>query len=292
MELKSNDTTIDIPLFVSEIPLKRYISFKRARGRWHEVLNKDRFEGNDIGLLHEGLLDVLPTLVDGDISELPFYEEAVDDNFMIDMGFKGVLSLWHIYCHLLNIIDSYEPTETLDYSFEWFDIIKGKSVPTTYYIEPDRAKRLLTKKNYTSGEYIELKEYERKVSRKIVANAKKKGYEGEEEEQLLMTGDANGNLAFTLSKRKLCILARPKGEKLPSNKSEREELIERRRKVFDEISLDIYLNVRFFLLGIVIGLSPEEITNPSTNPSKNHFTVVRKKRNRTSRQKKSRKRKG
>lgn len=274
-----------------EITLKRYISFKRARGRWHEILSKDKFEGNDIGLLQEGLLDVLPTLVDGDISDLPFYEEGVDDNFIIDIGFKGTLSLWHIYCHLLNIIESYKIEEKLDYKFEWFDLKKGKAVTTTYHIEPDRAKRLLTRKHYTSGEYIELKEYERKSAKKIKFKANKAGYEGDDETEMVMTGDPRGNLAFSLSKHELAILARPKGEKLPSNKSEREELIKRRMQVFDEITLDIYLNVRFFLLAIVGGLSPRQIIAPSTNQSRSHFTVVQKKGNRTGKRKKSRKRK-
>lgn len=286
MLFKSDNTELEIPIFVHEIILYRYISFNRKRTEWHELLVKDKFEGNDIEKLQDCLLEVLPMLVDGDLSELPFYEKVEGINFMLDVEFKGVLSLWHIYTHLLNLIESYKPIETLDYSFEWFDIVNGKTIPTTYYVEPDRAKRLLTRKHYTSGEYIELKEYERKVEQSKISKAKKDGFteikdpkERPEsyDRELILTGDKKGNLAFALSKWKLAILARPEGERLPLNKSERESLIERRRKLFNEITLDIYLNVGFFLLSIVKGLNLKEIINPFISQRQNHFMAVRRK---------------
>lgn len=266
MILRGGDIELDIPLFCSEILLKRYIAFKRKRQKWLGVLIRDSFTEEESAELRDALLEVVDTMVDGNLQAVPFYISPDKDFHTIGLDYKGPLSLYHIYHHLLNMIDSYKVDEGIGYSFEWFD--DGK--PTVFFIEPDRAKRLLLSKHYTVGEHIELQEYDRKVSRKIRSNA------GGDAETIAMEyiGDKNGNLAFTLSKRQLAILARPDGEILPSNKTERENLIKRRMKTFDDITLDIYLNVRFFLLSIVGGWNLRQITGDSTNPSRSLFTVM------------------
>lgn len=283
MILKGDGKEFDIPLFVHEIPLPRYIAFGRARQRHHDAL-----AGEDAGEIRDALLEVLPTLVDGDLSSLPFYEKHEGDNFRIGPDYRGVLSLWHIYAHLLNMIDSYQIDTRLDYSFEWLG--------GTYFVEPDRARRLLLHKSYTAGEVIELNEFRRKADAKTRHNAKKTGFDTEAADAVLgkegkaeklmaekaealrgleAAGDPNGNLAFMLSKRQMAVLARKEGERLPLNKAERDAFLTAREKLFSEITLDIYLDVRFFLLAILKGSKSQRTTAHSSGRSRNRFTAAR-----------------
>lgn len=282
MQLRSGENIIDIPLYPGERILDEYENFKKARRKYHKILLKDKFESEDMDHLQDALLEILPTLVTGDLSEIPFYEEGADIEFTIDIGYKGVLSHWHIYTHLLNITDRYQPNVKLDYYFDWFDKVDGETVKQRYYVEPDRAKRLLTRKTYTSGENIELKQFEDDTLQILSNRAKKKGLDTKDENELWSL-DVKGNLAFNLSAGQLAILARPEGEKLPLKKSEREALIHRRIELFRELPLDVYLNVRFFLLDILGKLSLKEISGVSISRKRNHFTVM------TSKPKKKRK---
>lgn len=260
MILRSNSSQFDIPLFLSEIPLRNYIGFKRQRQKWHKSI----MGGEET----EPLLDILPMLVKGDLSELPLYSES-DTGEIIGLDFQGELSLFGIYAHLIKMIDAYVPNPEIGYSFGWYDENGEKC---TYYAEPDRAKRLYSRKAYTVGETVELEEFERKYTKAIKDNS-----EGEELDE--WSADKQGNLAFWLSTRKMAILARKEGERLPFNATHRAEFVEGRAKVFEDIPLDVYLNVCFFLKTTVEGLMKELTLPRSTTQPKNHFTVVRTKGN-------------
>jgi len=73
--------------------------------------------------------------------------------------------------------------------------------------------------------------------------------------------DDNGALSFEISIREVAILARLKGEKLPLSRNDYDRFVNERMKVFEDIPMDIYFNLCFFLTLITIKSLVENLTN-------------------------------
>lgn len=238
-EHKGKPFELDIPFSAHEMKYADVIDF-----RAHEQASfKANGEGKELDALIS-LNSAVLSLVSGDLQYVPNYLDQEDAKTLIDNGYTiqpgEDVSMARLYAHLVSTVNNYEPEELKsDFSLDWYDlnkIPKGyKKVRTKYYIDPERADRLLTEKAYTNGETIELLEFRKDIK----ANIEEKG-------------DPQGNLAFTLSLAQMSILLRKKGEELPSQAQERKAFIDHRSKVFADLPYNIVLDVRFFLIGILI----------------------------------------
>lgn len=224
---EGEEKAIEIPFHVSEIPYSSFIDFQKAEQRWNEASSEEGEEVNET-MIEELLTDCVAAIIKDDFSFLAFslpednVKKDFQNNFQIKIGDQ--ISTVRLYTHLVVLINSYTPEE-LPTTFS-VEINKEK-----YYIEPEEAARLFTRKAYTTGEVIELKEFERNVNAEIQR-----------------TGDQNGNLAFTLELSKLAILLRKNKEKLPLQSGERNRFIQDRVQLFQHLDMQTILNIRFFLL--------------------------------------------
>lgn len=241
-EHKGKPFELDIPFSAHEMKYADVIDF-----RAHEQASfKANGEGKELDALIS-LNSAVLSLVSGDLQYVPNYLDQEDAKTLIDNGYTiqpgEDVSMARLYAHLVSTVNNYEPEELKsDFSLDWYDLendpcVRGqeKKFSVTYYIDPERADRLLTEKAYTNGETIELLEFRKDIK----ANIEEKG-------------DPQGNLAFTLSLAQMSILLRKKGEELPAQAQERKAFIDHRSKVFADLPYNIVLDVRFFLIGILI----------------------------------------
>lgn len=241
LTLQHNDQilTLDVPFSVSEMKYADVIDFQAHEQdmfRYNQEEEPDSF-------IHalDSMNEAIGSLVDGDLSFLLSNIELESSQYLIDGGYTiapgDELSTSRLYAHLVNTIEGYEPEQLTPpgkpgqpetaYSTKY----KGD----TYYIEPERANRLLDQKAYTNGETIELLEFTRQIQSVI----EKKG-------------DPQGNLAFTISMQQMAVLLRKEGETIPVKKGPRKEWIKKRAEHFAELPYDIVLNIRFFLIGTYV----------------------------------------
>lgn len=181
------------------------------------------------------IIDLLAIVLDGDWDQIPFsvpgdnVQELMVAGFRynLDTALTEELSLMRLYVHLVNIINGYEEKAVdPDFSLDW----KGQ----TYYIDPLEAYKALSGMDFTAGEAITVLEFQKKTLEKIAAK-----------------GDRDCNLSFNLGAREIAVLLRKKGEKLPFKSRERISFINARVKIFQDLPLDIVLNIRFFFLNIL-----------------------------------------
>lgn len=246
---------LEIPLYLSEITLGEYISFLKKRAKHLDLLVNDEVN-HQLNLVTESLTELISELVSGELTRLPLGKDVVEE-FVLDIGYDGELTLLHIYTHILNLIENYESGEIpKTYLVNWYD---ENGEAATYYIEPDRAKRLSLGTHYTTGEYFELEEYKRKIKR-----------------QVALKGDTTGRFAFTLALSQLAILLRKEGEALPHQKQLRTKFVQRRRKIFEKLPATVYLDVYFFLRNTLEDWSKQPITDRFSNHPKNQVTSVKR----------------
>lgn len=104
-----------------------------------------------------------------------------------------------------------------------------------YYLDADKTERYFVGKQITTGEVVEVKEFQRELNLKMEAG------------QI-----DNSVLEFSLSLQMLAILCRKKNEIVPSDPEFRKQWQSKRMKEFADITCDVIYNVSFFLRYILV----------------------------------------
>lgn len=252
---------IDVPFDASQMKYSDFLDFKKMEQKFikqhtidpegvEDMTDEDIKEFQKIEIDHESLnlhlVDALSYIIGGDISNMDFnspnddVEKLISEGYVLNIGDE--ITTIRLYAHVITIINQYEP-ETIDkgYKVEWFDVeynkdqSKSKNVKCDYFVEPEAALRIMAgDKTYTNGEVISAIEYDRSANKEIDS-----------------VGDESGNIEFNLSLAQLAILLRREGERLPMRRKDRIRFIDRRKRIFENLTLDVVLNVRFFLSAII-----------------------------------------
>lgn len=263
---KDKNVVLNIPYHVSEITYNDFIDMKKAEENFRlpddAELNENEAvvqnEAIEDGIIYDNSFkddvsnidyvshytEVVSFIVKGDLSDIPFS----DDDTFVDGGMKelGLLAigssvtLIKLYWHIVTLVNSYTGEFSKDVVERYAKGEKNilQSITShfsvnykgeTYYIEPDRAKRMLSLKGYTVGEVLEVEEFERYYKREI--------------EKL---GDKQGSFEMALDMSVMAVLLRKDGEKLPIRKLEREQFIATRGRHFGGLGMDVVLRCLFF----------------------------------------------
>lgn len=239
----NGEFVLDIPMSVSEITFRDFISFTASEQEYFKALEVNEVETKKdrVSLLEKTkdsyihLLEGCSYLVKGDISRLPnissnSVQQLIDNGYTLTYdALNKEFGLLELYAHFINLINSFNPEKCLEDSFviDW----KGR----TYQIHKDESARTLLDIPLTAGEVVTAMEFQRRA----IEVEKRKG-------------DSEGNMAFALGMREMAVLCRRENEVLPYRKKELSEFIIRRAKIFEDLPMDIVLSVRFFLLNGLI----------------------------------------
>ena len=164
---------------------------------------------------------ILPFNIEGEKAK-----DLIDGGFTISIG--DDLSILRLYSHLINIIRKYQPQE-IPITFTLTH--KGKS----FELKREQVVKILTKQSFTTGESVEVMEYNRR--KELVVQDKPLEI---------------GNLDFELGLTEVAILVRQPGEPLPWEKKDLDNFIEERRELFKTVKLSDVIALRFFLLDSLI----------------------------------------
>jgi len=232
----SRELALDVPLSIDELTFETVIDFKAARERYlKESVLPELEEGEEhsyttlVGSLEKVLahkLNAIKLVCSGPIHILPWSLEGdgdlIGENFQLNLGDE--LSLDRLYAHIVNMIELYEPTVVpADFSIVHHGV--------KYTIDPREAFNTLMGVSYTAGEALTILELRRQAYKVIDEK-----------------GDLDGNLAFNLGIREVCLLLREPGVEVPAFKAERNAFIDAHAPKFRDLSYDIVLNIRFFFL--------------------------------------------
>jgi hypothetical protein len=246
----TSGTSIEVPFAASELQYGQYTDFKACEALFFEEnsvlpdgVDADDYEESELDsfkelkvtedLSREHLIEAISYIVGEGASEIPFdiknddVSKLINQGYLIDLGEE--ISTLRLYAHIITVINTYKvDKEPIDKTFklEW----EGEN----YYIEPDAIQREIEQKTLTNGEVLTILELNRIASKKIQAK-----------------GDLDGNIEFNLGLEEVAILLRKEGEQLPMKRRDRITFIDKRKKLFEKIPLDIALNIGFFLMFIM-----------------------------------------
>lgn len=216
-ELDGDELSLDIPFSVHEITFNDFCDFKTAEAKFLKGI-----EDKDGETATWALIEALNRLIEGPVNCLPLdvkgddLQELIESEYRIGIGDE--LSVNRLYVHIITTINTFLP-ESIPEVWELKSLGFGKS-----------AFRVLTKEPLTTGEALELLEFQRRAARAL-------------EE----TPHEVGNIDFTLGLTELALLCRKKGEHLPSERPKLDRFLNERRKVFAAATMDEILTLRFFL---------------------------------------------
>lgn len=239
---------IEIPQALEEIRFQQFCEFRELESQfWKENEARTDENGNvqepeAEALVYLKLEDAIKVFSGPGIECAPVSIEGDNFQAMIDAGYRlkigDDVSLLRYYAHIVSLINSYKP-EKIPTTFEWKSD-KGK----TYKVKKDEAARAIYGTAMTAGEAITVLEYQRRAGL-----AEKKGLA------------EIGNIEFSLGLTEIAILLRRPGERLPADKRKRDHFIEQRREVFADITLDVVMSLRFFLLNSLLAYATTRNTN-------------------------------
>ena len=264
--LAQTDEGLFIPMSCDELTFMQFIDIKAAEQKFFKAsqpkveLDED---GNEILIEEENeylaeleqkqatfqhMVEICGLACQGPIDKvlLAMPEDNAVDLFAekFTFGPGDEVSLIRIYCHLVNMIEAYQPRKIKsDFSFVW----QGNE----YCIDPNEAYNALTGISYTIGEAITALEFQR-ITHTLIDRK----------------GDPEGNLAFTLGLKEFALLMRPKGHRLPVRKKDRTEYIGSQVKKFKYLPCSVVLDVRFFLLRTLMNLQKQRLTDTFLPPQK------------------------
>ena len=201
----------------------------------NHTLSDEQIEGIKKARLH--LIDAVSSLVEGDLSLLPFVIDETktpSKDFIFDLETVGQeVSILSIYTHLVNVIESY----SVDLPHEG----KVMTINGESYFFSAGDFNSLSDISFTVGESVTALAFRSELSKN-----KMKGYDG--------------NIDFSLSLREVAILCRKKDEVLPYKVKEMSSWIDNRVKLFrdNKITLGDVLKIRFFFLaGIKLSMTAD-----------------------------------
>jgi len=257
----------EVPFSVDEITFSQYIDFKKAEQRYFgtnteddqdqepdSVQTKKQTEPKDPKDPIDYLAEAVGFVVSGDLGIIPFSLPEDNDNDLFEkkytIGIGDQLSILRLWCHIVTVINAYEPQQIdPDYSIQY----EGEK----YYVDPEMIFKHLENRAYTLGEVIEYKELERVID-------------------IEQKGDQDGSIEFMMSLRQMAVLLRQKGEKLPWQKGLRDKFLRERSFHFQQMSMTTVLEVRFFLINILLRYVRKGITGFSLRDALPRGTARRK----------------
>lgn len=230
--------SIDLPLSVDDIGL--FDTFCDFRAAEHRYFKANESAGDEDSAPIALLLEAVGVIVKGDLASLPMavdgdeFVELIESEYMVKPG--DDLSLLRVYAHVVNVINLYRP-ETIPETFT----IKRSRFPwlkaERFEVQSQPAARVIDGRVITTGEAVELLEYQRLADQKIDA----------------APGEI-GNIEFTLGLTEVALLMRQPGESLPSSPRKLKGFLNDRKKQFKKLPLSVILSLRFFLIAALLKL--------------------------------------
>jgi hypothetical protein len=220
---------LNVPLHVGEILWADWCDFQQKEIEYFEARDNEDVRDSIIKMM-EAVMTICD--IPGEpfsVKDLPY---SIDENDakLIDqgyfLGFGEEVSVLRLYAHLVTMVTGYKP-EKLD--SDNFKIQVGEEV---FCIDQERAGKTMAMDGVTTGEAIEILEFQR-IAREGL-RAKRVDF---------------GNMDFTLGLKSLAVLVRKPGEELPFNRQECDFFLNNRMNVFkDVVTVEEVLTLRFFLI--------------------------------------------
>ncbi len=223
-----------IPL-VSEIKFSDFCDFRDGEAKY--VAYEGPPAESDL-LLRKALQNVIT----GDLHKLPAHNPGDDLKAMLEKKYQLTIgdhiSLERLYISLVSLVNQYEPDHIPEvFRMKW----KGQD----FEIKKAPVARVITNKPITTGEAIEVLEFQRRAGDRSKTSPL-----------------GSGNVDFNLGLREMAILVRKKDEELPSSRGTRRKFIQDRMNLFKDLPLDTILSIRFFFISALLNYS-----------RKKHFTT-------------------
>jgi len=235
--------TIDIPT-IDEIKFSDWCDFRTSEARYmdQDITPAEANQNLKESLKHiiRGNLDILPAYVKGDETA-----KLIENGYYLKIGDE--VSVMRIYAHLVTMIQAYMP-DKIPHTFRlrW----GGKK----FTIQKQPIARVLLGRPMTTGEALEVLEYQRRASASMETTPKD-----------------IGNIDFNLGLREIAILLRKQGEELPAERTERIRFINSRMELFKDIPLRTILDLRFFF---ALSLMSYTTTKTILSSGKDHQVVT------------------
>jgi len=251
--------TLDVPFHPAERTFEQFCDFRNDEGKYIQMTKKgEKFEISDV---MNQVVKMLSNLVEGDLMQIPFRHGSESIAELFEKGYKltpdtenNGLSVLRIYAHITTSFNTYAPASIPDH----FEIKQGE---VSFICEPMEAAKKMVGMAYTTGQVIEVMEYQRR----FVKTMNEKGHEL-----------GVGNMDFSLGMTEIALLCPMKGEKLPSDRHELDIWLGERRKVLRAVPLNVIFDLRFFLLNGLLTLKQIRITNFSLKASRRRKPKKRK----------------
>lgn len=207
------------PTAVDQLTFEAFCEFRQDD---HKFLNAE----DDLAGGLEAMMDAIRHLTKGPVEQLPYDIEGDQMSDLIKGGYQieigDEISIRRVYAHLVVLIQQYTPTQIpKSYKMRW-----GKM---DFDVQREETAKILAGFALTTGEAIEVLELQRRASKRMETNPKDVG-----------------SIDFNLGLREFAILVRRKGERLPSRKKDRDQMIAQRIKLFKKLPLNHVLDLRFF----------------------------------------------
>lgn len=232
--IKKDNLSISFPISANDVKIETYVEFCKLIDNQILAKKKDNVS-TDYSEEIELYIQAVVLMCEGDLYALPFDLESDvlvgAEGFQIDRNATfDELSILRLFIHCQNIVLNYTPSfeDVSHFVFNWKH--------ETFYLSGSIGKNL-SDKNLTTGEMIEILEFERLKK----AETQKEG-------------DADGAIYFTTLLWRFAVMMRKEGEQLPINKSERQKFLEKRIKFFKDLPMSIVLELSFFLTRLSIPL--------------------------------------
>lgn len=262
--------SITIPLSPEEISFSDFCDFRKLESAYIDAnTSEDRKSDKPLLLL----MDALSTIVKGDLSKIPVaidgddYESFYDKGFILKPG--DDITVLRIYFHILTVINKYVPEEipqTFTVKRSVFPWIKDPE----YIVRSESAARVLANRPFTTGEMLEVLEYQRLS------------------EHSVRVGGDPANVEFTLGLAEVSILLRKPGEDLPTSRRKLKQFIRERSEIFGNLPLSVILDLRFFLIAALLKLRTT-VGLDSFGKARRVQTIPENRRNRKSARRRRRK---
>lgn len=222
----------------------------------------------------ETLTKSLAAIIPERLNSIPITNDGEDLKALLENGIDWMdgndISLVRLTCYLCNLFKNYialVPPIGVAYSCEYKD--------ETYFIEPERVKRLNIGKEkgkgWTTDEVNEFTEYQRIFDKKIETK-----------------GDPDGSLEFEMCLLQLAILLRKEGEEMPETRDERRKWVYERSRHFADMPMSTVYEVRTFFLRTLGNLLMSRIMQRISGKPLPSLTSKKEATNTTGKQKRTR----
>jgi hypothetical protein len=208
-------------------------------------LSDDDIEGLSLSLEDDERVWVkaIGMITGGDVGIMPFYRDDDLDRETVDINsiYKdpAKISLIKIDQHIQRLMTSYEKPKKWNSSKYGFTF-KGEE----YWINGKDAAQYISQKGFTVNEVLTIKSLKNLIDKKIKND-----------------GDPLGINWFEKDMYTMCVLARRKGEELPTNRMELNEWLFVRSRHLQNVNMDVVLDINFFLSSIYKKLKRGVIMN-------------------------------